>query len=403
MKSLIEYMPYIFAILVILTILVFTYLRVKYGFWYHQPVHHIYDIRYYFFPPGIIQPSLPESNKYTNFKQIETKQFNTVSSLEISKFTTFIRTNFLRNGENIFTPTKENIIPYFTGFTQPSFFSFFYEPIILLDSKDKNLIEDKKLISVMTARPLTVYLENNQHIFDVYYIDYLCVHMDYRKKGTAPQIIQTHEYNQRHLNKNISVSLFKREGELTGIVPICVYNMLCFDCLKLGEPVINIHSSYNIVETGKINIHLLMDFLKSCIEKFDLFIIPETANIMELVKTGNMHIYFLLHEKQIKSVYFFRKSCTYIEKDREILTLIASINCCDNINIFIQGFKMAYWKIIQKNSEYNYVVIEDISHNNHISKELSNVLKPDIVLPAAYFFYNFAYKSFISTDVFIIN
>ena len=64
---------------------------------------------------------------------------------------------------------------------------------------------------------------------------------------------------------------------------------------------------------------------------------------------------------------------------------------------------MAYWKIIQKNSEYNYVVIEDISHNNHISKELSNVLKPDIVLPAAYFFYNFAYKSFISTDVFIIN
>jgi hypothetical protein len=72
MKFSFEYIPYIFAILVILTILVFTYLRVKYGFWYHQPVHHIYDITYYFFAPGIIKPSLPESNKYTNFKQIET-------------------------------------------------------------------------------------------------------------------------------------------------------------------------------------------------------------------------------------------------------------------------------------------------------------------------------------------
>lgn len=405
-----EYIPYIFAILVILIIIFFTYLRVKYGFWYHQPVHHIYDTWYYFFPPGIIQHSLPESNKYTNFKQIQTKPFEKLSPFEISQFTAFIRNHFLKNGENIFTPTKENIGPYFTGFTQPAFFSFFYEPIVLLDTKDKNLVEDKKIIAVMTSRPLTVYLNDNSAsnnkkntIFDVYYVDYLCVHMDYRKKGTAPQIIQTHEYNQRHLNKNISVSLFKREGDLTGIVPICVYDMLCFDCVKLGKPVLNLYSSYNIIQTGKTNVHLLVDFLKTCINIFDLFIIPEVANLNELIKTNNLHIYFLLQDKEIIAAYFFRKSCTFMEEGREILTLIASIDCCENTTIFIQGFKMAYWEIIQKNSDYNYVVIEEISHNNHISKELLNVLKPELTLPAAYFFYNFAYKSFMSNKVFIAN
>ncbi len=402
MEFLFEYIPYIFAITVILIILFFTFLRMKYGFWYHQPVHHVYDFRYHIFPPGLIMESLPEKNKYTNFKEITTTPFEKLSELEITQFTNFIRTNFLKNGENIFSPTKENIVPYFTGFTQPSYFSFYKIPNILLDSKDKQLIEDTKIIGVMTGRPMSVNIKS-QDPFDVYYIDYLCVDMDYRKKGTAPQIIQTHEYNQRHLNKRISVCLFKREGQLTGIVPICIYDMYCFDSFLWKKPNITLHASFNIVKTGKNNIHLAADFLKKHIYNFEISIIPEMANIYELIRTENIHLYFLVQDVDIVSIYVFRKSCTFIENGREILTLIASINGGVSPDIFMQGFKMAYWEIVKKNNSYSYVVIENISHNNYIADILKNSFKPVVILPAAYFFYNFAYSTFNSNKTFILN
>jgi ribosomal protein S18 acetylase RimI-like enzyme len=74
-----------------------------------------------------------------------------------------------------------------------------------------SLIEDKKIIGIMTSRPIHIAINNNDKDakFDAYYVDYLCVDKMFRKKGIAPQIIQTHEYNQRHLNKNIVVSLFR--------------------------------------------------------------------------------------------------------------------------------------------------------------------------------------------------
>ena len=60
----------------------------------------------------------------------------------------------------------------------------------------------------MTGRPLHVVINNgmNDAKFDVYYIDYLCVDKSYRKKGIAPEVIQTHYYNQSHINKNITVN-----------------------------------------------------------------------------------------------------------------------------------------------------------------------------------------------------
>ena len=64
----------------------------------------------------------------------------------------------------------------------------------------------------------------NKISFPVYYVDNLCVHPLYRNKNIAPQMIQTQEWFQRQNNKKIKVSLFKREGDLTGIVPLTVYN-----------------------------------------------------------------------------------------------------------------------------------------------------------------------------------
>ena len=116
------YYPYIILSIIILLFLIYIFIRLKYGFWFYQPVFHIYDFHYYLFPPGIINHELPTQNKYTNFKQIDTLVFEKVSDFKMTQFINFIQLHYLQNKGNRFMPMKENVIPYFAYLNAPSFF-----------------------------------------------------------------------------------------------------------------------------------------------------------------------------------------------------------------------------------------------------------------------------------------
>jgi len=400
----IEYLSYILFFSVLILFILYIYIRLKYGFWFSQPVFHVYDFIYIFNPPGIIQHSLPEKNKYTNFKNIETIIFPELSELKKKRLVNFIKSNYLQNKDNIFSPRSENIIPYFTGHNAKSFITFYNDENFMMDLKKGTMVTDKKVIGIMTSRPIHIVINNRDKdaSFDAYYIDYLCVDKNYRKKGIAPQIIQTHEYNQRHLNKNIVVSLFKREDELTGIVPLCVYSTYGFSVDKWVKPP-DLDASYKLLEINAQNVHFLFDFMKDNSAQFDIVINTEVTNIIELIKSKNIFIYVIILHDKIISAYFFRKSCTFIEKNMEVLSCFASINKLDNdTHIFIQGFKISFWKIAAENL-FGFSAIEEISHNHIIIDNLKRKTTPLVISPTAYFFYNFAYPTFSSEKVLIIN
>jgi hypothetical protein len=86
----------------------------------------------------------------------------------------------------------------------------------------------------------------------------------------------------------------------------------------------------------------------------------------------------------------------------EVLSFFASINGCKNNSLFIQGFKISFWKIAAENF-FGFSAIENISHNNIIIDNIILKTKPLVVSPTAYFFYNFAYPTFNSNNVLIIN
>jgi hypothetical protein len=228
----------------------------------------------------------------------------------------------------------------------------------------------------------------------------LCVDQLNRKKGIAPQIIQTHHYNQRYINKNIVVSLFKREDELTGIVPLCVYSTYGFYVNKWTKP-LNLSGEYKLLEINGTNFRFLKDFIHINSNKFDIVISANIANTLELIKTKNIFVYVILCDEEIICCYFFRKSCVQIEKGLEVLSCFASICNCDQ-NIFIQGFKISFWEIAAKNF-FGFSAIENVSHNNIIIDNIILKTKPLIISPTAYFFYNFAYPTFNSEKVLIIN
>jgi hypothetical protein len=397
-----ENISYILFFGVLVILIAYIYIRLKFGFWYFQPVFHIYDVGYMLKTPGIINEYLPEKNKYTNFKNIETIVFSQLTPLQVQRFINLIRKNYLQNKDNIFSPQSENIIPYLTGHNDKSFVSFYNEDSFMVDLKKGTTLSDAKPVGIMTSRPIYVVINNGEKgaDFRAYYVDYLCVDKFHRKKGVAPQLIQTHHYNQRHLNKNIAVSLFKREDELTGIVPLCVYSTYGFPVTTWTKP-IELSGEYTLLEINAQNFHFLYNFMRENRKKFDIVINTEVTNIVELIKTKNIFIYTLIVDDKIVCAYFFRKTCVQIEKGLEVLSCFASI-CEIDEKIFIQGFKISFWKIASENY-FGFAAIEDISDNNIIINDIKQKTKPMIISPTGYFFYNFGYPTFHSNKVLIIN
>jgi len=376
------------------------------------------------FPPGIIRQELPEKNKFTNFKDIETFTYTDLLSYKKTKFIHFIRNHYLNNQDlgqsksknkrkgqedNIFSPKSENILPYFQHHFDKCFLSFYHIQELVTELKTGSIEEHSKMIGVMTSRPIhiSIFKDGILNRMDAYYVDYLCVHKNHRKQNIAPQMIQTHEYNQRHRNKKIVVSLFKREGVLTGIVPLCVYKTYGFSVKKWTKPP-DLPAFYTLLEINAQNFSHLHDFIKEQTNTFDIMIFPEVSNILELLKTKNLFIYVVLTStKEIIAAYFYKKSCVFIEKDLEILTCIGSISNFNfysekvNEEIFIHGFKTSFWKIAEKH-RFGFAAIENISHNYIIIHNLMKKTNPMVISPTAYFFYNFAYPTFPSNKTFIL-
>ena len=406
---------YILGFIILCIVLFFIYIRLKYQFWALQPVFHFYDVYYWFINVGVICKELPETNRYVNFKNIKTNIFEEIDELTKKEIVSLIRLNYFANNENKYEPTQENIFPYFLGHNTKTFLSYFVEPELLIDNKTGKTIEENKIIGVITSRPLHVKINSNRNDseFDVYYVDYLCVNKNWRKKNIAPQLIQTHEYNQSYNNRKISVSLFKREEELTGIIPLTVYKTYCF-------PLINnnwvtqeqLKAKITLLTGDKQNMYYLYNFLTTLKNKannnWDILIYPEISNIIELVGTNNLFVKMLVIHGNIEAVYIFRKTCTFIEKDKEIISCIASIKgTILTRDEFITGFKLSLCSIININNNYcklvKYLTIEDISDNTCIINNICIKTHPIVISPMAYFFYNFAYTPFKSEKCLIIN
>ena len=406
--------PYIIFIITLIVLIIHIYIRLSYGFWYYQPVFHAYDWKYYIFPCGIINHELPEKNRYTNLTDVETLTFNKLETQKhkIQDFVFLIQQHYMKHGDAGFFPKEENIIPYFTGHNHPSFFSFYYKDEFLQDLNSKgngndSLIPNKRTIGVMTTRPVHIMIQerNNKktwNAFNAYYVDYLCVQQIHRKKGTAPQIIQTHHYHQRRENTKIHISLFKREGQLTGIVPLCIYTTYCFS-MESWFRQRPLDPAFKIVKCSGHNMRFLLDFMKDTRTMFDICISPELANILELIKTDNIYVYILMDTVNdcVLSAYFFRKVCTYISKGKEVLSLFSSISQTERAT-FIDGFHSALFATTPK-TDFHYLAIEHISHNGDILNSVREKYTPESETPMAYFFYNFAYHTFSPQKTFILS
>ena len=85
---------YFVGFIILLVIIFFCYIRIKYKFWALQPVFHFYDIYYWIVNVGIIRKELPKKNKYVNLKNIVTKEFEKIDEVTKKQIVTLIMLNY---------------------------------------------------------------------------------------------------------------------------------------------------------------------------------------------------------------------------------------------------------------------------------------------------------------------
>ena len=390
-----EYISYVIVIITFIVLLICLYAKYTYGFWMDLPVFHEYDWKYKLWPPGIINHNLPEKDKYTNFKNIQTRVYYELSNLSIQQFLHFIK---LTSGSHSFMPKVNNITPYFIGHNAKTFITVYNQDVVLIDKNQNSPISDTKIIGTITSRPIHIRINNGDAnaVFDAYYID----HLHFENKAILPELLKTHVYNQCHINNKVSVNVFKQSGILfAGIVPLCKYKIYEFLVDTWTKPM-NLDAVYKIVEINSQNMYLLYEFIKENSGKFDIVVNSDASNLIELIKSKNLFIYVVVSQDEIICAYFFKKTCLFKNKELEILSLISSIQNCTN-DVFIRAFKICFWKIAADNY-MGHAMIENMSYNNIIIDNLCLKTKPQLITDVAFYFYNFVYNTFNSNKVFIL-
>lgn len=393
---------YSIIIIVVFNLLLTGYLKIKSPFWKTQPIFHIYDILYWIRPPGIISYELPSATKYMNHINIKTFKLSEIDTLSLEHFCNFIKHYYIanrtasasathsspQNSESIkYVPTKNNIIDYMKGSNNESYITLYQEPLLLFENGEV-ISSVNNIIGVISARSLNICIKGKIN-FQLYYVDNLCVHPDHRRRGIAPEIIQTHYYNLRKNNSKIMTCLFKREDRLTAIVPLTTYNTYCYDISSLVFPGDkDIHASIKMIEIGVQQLTLLVEFINSLKSKFDCVILPDITNLANMIKSENICIYGLITNGKLLSIYVFRNTQLYYNGRRSIECILTLYDY--NKEIFITGFNIALGKIKDK-FKNNILMIEDNAHSNKLidNLKLLNVMTL-FSSPTAFFLYNYA-------------
>ena len=400
-----HFILYFFVIIIIIYLIFIAYIRINMRFWHTQPVFHIYNLKYWIKPPGFINTEPPEFNKFVNL--INNKLItinsdgntNNTDSIELSKICNFIKNYYVINENARYTPSEEDIFAYLHCSNHPSFFNIYQEPKIMFENGIPLKTFQQEIIGVTSSRVLNVRLYSPQNkskiiYFPSYYVDHLCIKPEYRKKNIPPQMIQTFYYNVSRTNKNVNTYMFKREGNLTAIVPLVYYDTYSFDITYLYSEYL-LNPSMNIIEIGLQQLNLLIGFIKeqSKLSEFECVILPDVSSIMNLIKLNKLKFYGIIFNGELIATYTFRILEMYYsnKKTIECINILSNYTHATS-EILIAGFTTCIAKLNSSDNKSEILLIEDTADSKEVIDYLFNNKRVscNFKSPTAFFLYNYA-------------
>lgn len=375
-------------------ILIAIYIRVKFKFWAIQPVFHLYDLNHWMFPNRIIQNELPSVNAYVDMFHIHTYNLSDTPECIIQSATQLIQNHYLRTKSIEYIPSKEDIfqLPY------NSFLSVYTNNLLALKQCTNETPVVPTLLGVITARPLHITL--NTTSLNVHYIDNLTVDIHHRKKGIAPKLIQTHHYHIRERVPDTKICLFKREGNMTAIVPLIRFNISGYDLKDIA----GLSTSFTSLKLNRIDKHNFNDFktfCKSISKRFHCCIHMDSLNVYDLILKEKLIVYGLFNHCTPTCYYVFRQlSCT-MDFDKPCIELITTLNNTTS-PIFFKGFQSSCKKIMKK-YKVSRLLIEETGDTCQLVTTFKDYnLSYKSICPSAFFLYNYACYSVQPQDCMLL-
>ena len=396
-------LEYLFLFLFFLLFIPLVYIKIKYPFWSHQPVFHSYDIlKYWTKKPYIIQKGNPFKTKYL-CDNVLSVEFLDLPESKTDDAVQFIQEQYVESDKVLTMITKEDLIKDFIGYSNPSYISFYYDKKYEYDTNQEDTLPNIKinniLVGLMTSRAIKIYMTQYNFEEYIYFWDHICTHRNFQNKFLGRNLIQCHERYQRMNNKDIPISLFKREINLCdGVVPLCIYNVHTYPLENIKKPPIK---NYTIERVIHNNVAILFDFLYNITHNtlqmpFNVCIFPETNVLDGLIENGRIIVYALKYKSKILGMYFFKdpKICYDTNEDRNILECIGSILIHKDESLFFGGLLHAIYDIQQNAaSKYKLIAFSDVMHNGQIIDRWKWKYNPICVTQTAYYVYNAVYPN----------
>jgi hypothetical protein len=399
---------------IIISIIV--YIKLKYPFWNIQPVYHSYDFwRYFSQTPFIIQRKLPVKTKFYDNKHVETIDFSDMKDFHMTRMIDLLQCHYLKSEKLLFTIAKEAIEPLFIGHSHPCYVSFFNE---VNNEKAADETGDKvEPIGAMTSRPILLYLHQENRFHNIYLWDLICINRHDIHKNIDRNLIQTHEYNQRFRNLDISASLLKKEAPLhEGVVPLVEFTTSIFLLRsKIVGPRLPPHHFLTNIEPK--NASDIYDFINEMRTLKSIALYPELGSIFSLLKSRRIFIYALKCKDVILGLYFFRNSNMLYEEGGQMLESISTLwnpsvyqNFQEGIkmNMFFIGFLLALKQAVEhgKNDkiQYKFIKFNRLGDSPIILEKWKQKYAPVHETQAAYYLYNMVVPGmpFLNQDCFIL-
>ncbi len=374
---------YIALCIAVIIIIAAIYIRLKFQFWSIQPVFHLWDIHHWIFTNKIIAPELPQVNKYIKLLDVQSIDVKDAEEDHITAVCDFIHTNYLRSKLADWNPTVDDIMSYLDTNLGKSFISAY-------TNTKNSLTTEKELLGVITQRPMFVNFNDGTKII-VNYVDNLTVRKDSRKQGIAPNLIQTHLYQCRRMGCN-PVCLFKREGDMTAIVPLTTFETSGYFIKDIPHNKFNIPSTA-VISIKKTNTQSFIDLIKLVEKDYECTINTELTTILSLISANKLLVYAVVLQGDVVCCYVFRNTPSIMKTTTppsRISELICSINKAPYDDIFYTGFSMACRRL-QKKTGANVVTIEQVGDNCTLAKiNERHGINTCTSCPTAFFLYNYA-------------
>lgn len=338
--------------------------------------------------------------KYCDFIKVKTKSYFDVTDEEKDEMTNLLQCYYISTDRIFHTIVKKDIDSYFEGSTEPPMVSF-YKDSIISDKLDTYIFPTQGIITSRSIRFFhrptlsePIYTE-----IPIYYIDSLCIHRCEKKTEISRKLLQTHEYNQRIKNPNITISLIKAEVELfDGMIPLFQYHVYTYHLRNIFFPALP--PKFQLVQIYKNNLDILTDLLykqshsdftkEKC--QFDICFIPDMGLLISLIRRRLLYVYCVQREGNIFGIYFIKNAkLRYEDVDGNTLQLIASIMTYEGSDmgqLFYLGFLHSLQQIIKKRPSFKMLLIDDIGHNQVLNSRWREKHSPIFNNNAAYYLFN---------------